>query len=490
MFSKTAQNRFSNGGRPSIVGSLSITKRLTILYSISVFVLLAISSVFLDRILVRDMTEEDNQFLASEVQNLRILLTEHPDNVDAWRVEIDRKTLASASTFIKYFVRILDENGRTLIETSRMKDIVPSVSFPEPLVSDFPSIKTVRKRGSDGKSLLIMSAWAGPSGSGTGGRRIQIALDMSHEDAIVGDYRRKVALVILGGIFCSALMGYMIAREGLRPLTALTTAFKRIGAEQLQHRIGTAQWPEEIAVLAGAFDKMLERLEDSFTALSQFSADLAHELRTPINNLRGEAEVALYKARTTDEYREVLESSLEEYTRLSRMIENLLFLARADRRDTLIRPSPINVRKEVEALLEFYEAVGEEKRITVTHAGDATVEADPLLFRQALSNILSNAFRYTPDGGTVAVSVKSSDDVSVEIEVADTGIGIEPECLPDIFKRFYRTERARTHYPQGTGLGFSIVKSIMDLHGGSVSVRSEPGKGTAVTVTFGQPRLS
>jgi two-component system heavy metal sensor histidine kinase CusS len=490
MSSKTVQNRSSDGRRSSILGSLSITKRLTILYSISVFVLLAISSIFLDRILVRDMTEEDNQFLAAEVQNLRILLMEHPDDMNAWRMEVNRKTLASASTFIKYYVRILDENGRTLIETSRMRDIVQPVSFPEPSALDSPSISTTRKRGPDGKSLLLMSAWAGPRASGAGGRRIQIALDMSHEDAIVGDYRRKVALVILGGILCSALMGYAIAREGLRPLTAMTSAFRRIGPEQLQHRIGTGQWPEEIAVLAGAFDKMLERLEDSFTALSQFSADLAHELRTPINNLRGEAEVALYKARTTDEYREVLESGLEEYARLSRMIENLLFLAHADRRDTLIRPSAIDVRKEVDALLEFYEAVGEEKRIIVTRKGEATVEADPLLFRQALSNIMSNAFRYTPDGGTVAISVRRNDDRSVEIEVADTGIGIEPECLPNIFKRFYRTERARTHYPQGTGLGFSIVKSIMDLHGGTVSVRSAPGKGTTVIVRLGQERLS
>jgi two-component system heavy metal sensor histidine kinase CusS len=329
-----------------------------------------------------------------------------------------------------------------------------------------------------------MSAVVEPQRFETKKKFIQIALDMSHETAIIVDYRRKVAILLIGGVFLSAIIGFLITREGLRPLKKMARVIRGIGPEQLHARVGAGGWPEEITVLADSFDKMLERLENSFATLSQFSADMAHELRTPINNLRGEAEVALYKARTVDEYRQVLESALEEYGRLSRMIENLLFLAHAESRDTLARRSLVNARKEVESLLEFYDALAKEKGIEVTCDGSVLLQADPILFRQALSNIFSNAFRYTPENGKIAITMRKSDDRSVQIEIRDTGIGIEPEHLPKIFNRFYRTEQARAFHPQGTGLGFSIVKSIMDLHGGMITVQSEHGKGTCVTLTF------
>jgi len=470
--------------KKNLITSLSITKRLTILYAVSAFILLAISAVILDWVLTGDMEREDSQFLASEVQSLRILLREHPDDTNAWKKDIERETIASASVFIKYYVRILDEKGRSLVETPGMKEVMAPSSFPTPLKSLYPGTKGVNRKQKDGRSFLLMSASAEPDLSGMKERYIQIALDMSHEDAIIQGYRNKVVIVLFVGVLLSAIIGFVVAREGLRPLKKIARSVQRIGPDRLHDRVGSTQWPEEIMVLAQSFDRMLERLENSFTGLSEFSADLAHELRTPINNLRGEAEVDLYKARTPDEYRQVIESSLEEYGRLSRMIENLLFLARADSRDTLVRRSFIDARKEAEALLEFYEAVSEEKRIEATCDGNAVLQADPILFRQALNNVLSNAFQYTPVEGSIAITMGKGDDGSVWVKISDTGIGIEPEHLPKIFNRFFRTERARDQYPQGTGLGFSIVKSIMDLHGGSLSVQSQPGKGTAVTLTF------
>jgi two-component system heavy metal sensor histidine kinase CusS len=295
-----------------------------------------------------------------------------------------------------------------------------------------------------------------------------------------------MVIILFAGVLFSALTGFFVAREGLRPLKRIAQSVRRIRPDSLHERVVPEQWPEEVMVLAQSFDAMLDRLEDSFVALSRFSADLAHELRTPINNLRGEAEVTLFKARTADEYRQVIESSLEEYGRLSRMIENLLFLARADSRDTVVRRSAIDARKEVEALLEFYEALSQDKRINVTYHGSATLQVDPVLFRQALGNVLSNAFQYTPQEGGITITVEKQDNGPVLIRVSDTGIGIEPENLPKIFNRFFRTERAREHHPEGTGLGFSIVRSIMELHGGSVSVQSEPGRGTTVVLVFNE----
>ena len=485
MFSKTGQTTLSNRKKLfNFLTTLSITKRLTILYIVSVFILLSISAVFLDWVLVNDLEKEDHQFLASQIQNLRVLLQQNPENISAWREELERETIASASAYVKYYVRILDEHGQKLIETPEMPELVPSSSFPEPQNIVTANTKGLRSIGNDGRPLLLVSALTEPNRREGEKRSIQIALDMSHEDNIISDYRKKMSIILFCGVLLSAIIGYAVAQEGLRPLKAMTRAFQGIGPKELQKRIGSRQWPDEIAILANAFDKMLERLENSFTALSQFSADLAHELRTPINNLRGEAEVALFKARKDQEYRHVLESSLEEYERLTRMIENLLFLAHADRKDALVRRSLISVHKEIGALLEYYEAIAEEKEIKVIFSGMAALEVDPVMFRQALSNVLSNAFQYTPEGGTITVTTKKLDNGSVCIDIIDTGIGIHSEDLPKIFNRFYRSEQARSHYPQGAGLGFSIVKSIVELHGGRVFVQSEPSKGTKVSLEF------
>jgi two-component system heavy metal sensor histidine kinase CusS len=198
----------------------------------------------------------------------------------------------------------------------------------------------------------------------------------------------------------------------------------------------------------------------------------------------GEAEVALSKNRSAEEYRQVIESGLEEYARLSRMIDGLLFLARAESADTQINRSSFDVHEELEAVREFYDTLAREKGIEVTCQGNSLINADPTLFRHAISNLLSNALQYTPQGGVVCLLVKKADNHSIEVSVSDTGIGISQEHLPKVFDRFYRADPARSQYPQGTGLGLSIVKSIMELHGGSVHITTTPSKGTTITLRF------
>ncbi|HEY3278355.1 MAG TPA: heavy metal sensor histidine kinase [Syntrophorhabdaceae bacterium] len=484
---KNVLKKLTSKASLSSLKTLSITRRLTILYAVATLSLLATSAIFLDRILITDMASEDNRFLAAEVHNLRMLMAKHPHNINIWKEEVERGAQASALTYIRHYARIIDTDNTVAVEAPGMSRVVMCSSFPPPSASDVPPEEGVRVVGLDKSPLLLVAARVDLNTPVGGQKIIQIALDVSHEDAIIADYREKVAIVLFAGMILSTLIGFSIAHEGLRPLKAMRKAFKSIGPGRLHHRMGSREWPDEIAVLADAFDGMLERLENSFTALSRFSADLAHELRTPINNLRGEAEVTLFKARTTDEYRQVLESSLEEYGRLSRMIENLLFLAHAESPDTMLRQTRIHVGEVIEALLEFFDPIAEEKGIEVTASGDAEMEVDPTLFRHALSNILSNAFQYTPSGGKITVTVQTGDDGAIQVDIVDTGMGIEAEHLAQVFNRFFRTGRARAQHPQGTGLGFSIVKSIMDLHGGAVIVQSEPGMGTTVTLRFPQP---
>jgi len=196
-----------------------------------------------------------------------------------------------------------------------------------------------------------------------------------------------------------------------------------------------------------------------------------------------EAEITLSGARTSEDYRLVLESSLEEYGRLSRMIDSLLFLARAEIAQTCIERSRLDVHGELEAVLAFYEALADDHGVALFCQGEAGLDADPILLRRALSNLLSNALRHTPRGGQIALAVQAS-DVALEISVADSGCGIAPEHLPKLFDRFYRADAARVHSAEGSGLGLAIVKSIMVLHGGSALIASTPGKGTTVTLRF------
>jgi two-component system heavy metal sensor histidine kinase CusS len=270
----------------------------------------------------------------------------------------------------------------------------------------------------------------------------------------------------------------------MRPLAAITRAAERVSAQDLHRRIDPERWPRELAALATAFDQMLARLEDSFTRLSQFSADLAHELRGPINNLMGEAEVALSRARSEAEYRDVLESSLEEYGRLSRMIDGLLFLARAEAAERRIAKTRLDARREVEAVIEFHDALADEGGVKVSCDGSATVSADPGMFRRAVSNLLSNALQHTPPGGAITITLSAAPGGGAEVRVADTGVGIAAEHLPRLFDRFYRADPARAHSRGGIGLGLAIVKSIMEVHGGRVTITSRPGAGTTVILAF------
>jgi len=231
---------------------------------------------------------------------------------------------------------------------------------------------------------------------------------------------------------------------------------------------------------------MLNRLEDSFTRLSQFSFDLAHELRTPINNLMGEAEVALSRLRTPEEYQEILASSLEEYRGLLHMIEGLLFLARADSADITIHYTRLDAGNEIRAVIDYYDAVIQEKNLRVKCTGAAELRADPVLLRRVIMNIFSNAIRYTPDGGTIDITIGQGKNSMVKITVQDTGIGINPDDIHKIFNRFYRSSSAKTIDAKGSGLGLSIVKSIMTLHHGSIDIQSTPGTGTTVTLLFPQ----
>ena len=302
-----------------------------------------------------------------------------------------------------------------------------------------------------------------------------LALNIGHHLEFMTAFRKSLWLAVTAGILLIALFGWVAARRGLVPLRNMAQVAHGISASRLDSRLRLDDVPPELYDLAAAFNQMLDRLQDSFKRLSDFSSDLAHELRTPISNLMTESQVVLTRARSADEYREVLYSNLEEYDRLARMIGDMLFLAKADNGLIVLRSEPVDLAKEVRQLFDFYEALSEEQGVRLTLAGEGAIRGDDLMLRRALSNLLSNALRYTPRDGTISVRIDQPKPGAIRLAVENPGQTIPAEHLPRLFDRFYQVDASRHRTHEGAGLGLAIAKSIIEAHGGEIAVASGHG---------------
>ena len=353
-----------------------------------------------------------------------------------------------------YWVRVLDAAGRAVAETPGMAQMLPARLFPA-VRKGQPSFEEKEFEG-DGK---LFSLIATATEAGGKGYTLQIAQDRTTDELFEKRFGFLVGAVLVVGMFASAALAVSVTKRGLRPLAAMTHSLKRVSPDRLDERVPPNEWPRELQPVAVAFDEMLDRLENSFNRLSQFSADLAHELRTPIAHIRGEAEVALTRPRSPNEYQAVIESSVAECERLSGLIDNLLFLARAEAAERQVHRQNFDARAAAEKIASYYEAIAEERQVRITCEGAATIAADVLLFNRALSNLVENALRHTPAGGAITIGL-TTDAEATEVVVRDTGAGIAAEHLPHVFDRFYRADPSRT--AEGTGLGLALVKSIAD----------------------------
>ena len=312
---------------------------------------------------------------------------------------------------------------------------------------------------------------------------VAIALNIGHHQAFLSTFGRTLWAAILFGIGLTGILGWIAARRGLSPLRQISTVAQKTTASHLDERLPINSVPVELIGIATSFNDMIARLEDSFQRLSAFSSDIAHELRTPISNLMTQTQVALTKARSAEEYREILYSNQEEYDRLSRMIADMLYLAKAD--NGLIMPThePVNLANCVDLLFEFYEAFAAEQHIQLVRIGNAVLVGDTLMLRRALGNLLSNALHHTAHGGTVMITLSESDSDGIKITIENPGPNIAPEHLPRLFDRFYRVDPARQTNKDGVGLGLAITQSIVRAHGGEITALSEHGV-TRFTLAF------
>jgi len=303
---------------------------------------------------------------------------------------------------------------------------------------------------------------------------VVVATDIAHHQAYMHSFLQTLWLFVAGAAALTGLLGWAVARRGLAPLRAMREQAQVVTAEQLSHRLPVESVPVELAELAESLNQMLARLEDAFRRLSDFSSDIAHELRTPVTNLMTQTQVVLSRARSADEYRSILESNVEEFERMTRMIADMLLLAKAENDLVVPTREKVNLADEVRVLFDYYEAVAEEKGLHLTAEGNGEVTADRLMLRRALGNLLSNAVRHSTVGSTIRVNISSDQDM-ISIGIENTGDTISAEYLDRVFDRFFRVDPSRQRNSQGTGLGLAIAKSIILTHGGTISVTSDSG---------------
>ena len=381
---------------------------------------------------------------------------------------------------------IYGKDGRMLFASS--PDAVPEVAWKSivPPAPAAPVIATKLWQPAPRKTYQLAVTRFSSEGAGIGQGFIILALDVSETMQLLRAFKVNIFFTLPAGLLIAMVIGLLVARRGLRPLVHVSETAHHITANHLDERIELKDMPRELQSLVGSFNTMLDRLENSFRRLSEFSADLAHELRTPLTSLLGRSQAALLRQRTPDEYREVLESNVETIKWMSALVSDMLFLARADYARSALAYEQVDLREDVDRLIEFYGIACEERKIGLKAHGRATASVDRTMLRQALSNLLSNAIRHSPDGGSIDV-VLDRDERAATVSVVDHGPGIAPEHASRIFDRFYRADPSRSRDSGGTGLGLAIARSIARMHGGDVSVKSEPGKSTAFTLTIPEP---
>lgn len=314
---------------------------------------------------------------------------------------------------------------------------------------------------------------------------VQVGTSMESIEEIL---RRFLILLIVAmpiALAVSLAAGWFLAGRALRPVDAITLAAQRIAAGDLSQRLTMSTTPDEIGRLAGMFNDMIGRLDASFRQIRQFTSDASHELRTPLTVMKGETELVLRRPRPLEDYQSVLESNLEEIDRMTRIVDELLFLSRADMGEVKMELVPVALEALVEDIHRQATLLGQDRNIEVMLGTvmPAMVQGDELRLRELLLNLVENAVKYSRPGGKVEIGLVTDGQQAI-LSVTDQGIGIAPKDHQRIFDRFFRTDEARAHTKKGTGLGLAICSWIAEFHRGRINVQSDVGHGSTFTVTL------
>ena len=465
--------------------NLSIASRLAWLCSISTFVVLLLLSYFLYGSFVHIIDEANQQTLRDELHYIKNIVKHSDRPLKTLKKQFSwiPETVKNSNWISPYdYIRILGHNDNTLFETPGLSKIISGAKFSSLIKANDPDAPILLWKSPQRHYYLLISGRATSKGSNQPNKTSQIALDVTQLQHAIASYRKLLfAAMIIATIF-TALLGWLIAKRGMVGITKLTKAAERITVHHKSVELDPSNWPGELRSLTKTLNKALAQTQENYQRLSQFSANLAHELRTPMNNLISATEVILSNKRNVDEYQKLLSSNLEEFQWIANLLDRLLFLARVDDPSRALNLTTIQLDDEFSLSCDYFQVLAEEKDIHLSYTGHAALKADLTLFRQALNNIIANAIDYTKPDGKITL-VATSTDQAVLIKVSDTGIGIPEAAISQLGNRFYQAQPTAEQKP-GVGWGLAIVHSIMKLHHGSLSIESKTNQGTNVTLSF------
>ncbi|MBJ8506811.1 heavy metal sensor histidine kinase [Acinetobacter seifertii] len=441
----------------------AISFRIAILFSFSTIIILMIMGLVIHQLVMHHFETQDRTQLEGKIQLVENLLEQNYHNSSELNlylkdalvghhdliVQIERPTgqiiFSSSPTVIKSKTLIKSKHGQWLewkVQNKIYHGLVYKKSFDQ--------------------NSAIPSA------------QIIVGIDTSEHIHFLNDFRRQLLSIGVIGTICLMLLGWFAAWRGLRPVQNMAKVAEGISAQHLSERLDVNKTPTELKSLAIAFNDMLDRLETAVGKLSDFSSDLAHEIRTPINNLMTQTQVCLSRSRDITTYQEILFSNLEEFERLARMVSDMLFLAKAEHGLHIANLQEVNLFKEISGLFDFYDAIATEKGMSLEQTGQGYVKGDPSMLRRAFSNLLSNAIKYGKSDSVIKIKCQQNND-QIELTIENESPPLSQEQLTRLFDRFYRTDTSRQRVEEGTGLGLAIAKSILDVHGATIQANYDDG---------------
>ncbi|WP_166225191.1 heavy metal sensor histidine kinase [Pseudomonas atagonensis] len=431
---------------------LSLGSRLALLFAACTATVSLVAGVVFNRASEAHFIELDQQLLESKLGNVRQTLLGDGD---------DAHITAELSQQGDVTLRISGPEGQRWFGRSLQKP----ANLPQQ-----PGLATINDNGTDYRLLNAPLQPEKPDSA-----QLTLLLDITHHQHFLQRMQHLIWLTVGLSALATALLGAWAARSGLRPLRRMSAVARGISAQSLNARLPEAQMPAELTELAHSFNAMLGRLDDSFQRLSAFSADIAHELRTPLSNLLTHTQVTLTRPRPLEDYREALHSNLEELQWMAQLVNDMLYLAKADHGLLVPKRAPLDLAEEADALLEFFAPLAEDAQVSLSRDGAGQFSGDRAMLRRALSNLLDNALRFTPAAGEVRVRV-ADQAKSLRVIVENSGEGISAELLPRLFDRFYRADPARQEgSSEHAGLGLAITQSIVRAHGGQIHCESAAG---------------
>ncbi|WP_285407560.1 heavy metal sensor histidine kinase [Pseudomonas sp. FR229a] len=434
---------------------LSLSTRLALLFAACTAVVSLFAGVLFDRASEAHFIELDQQQLEAKLIGLRRALQ------DLQPAQREARLADELSRQADLSLRITSGDGQHWYDSS--------VQIPKslPLQTGLSTISH------DGTDYRVLRAPLYPDTADS--PQLTLLLDITHHQHFLARMQHLIWLTVGLSALATALLGAWAARSGLRPLRRISAVARGISAQSLNARLPEEKMPPELAEMAHSFNTMLARLDDSFQRLSAFSADIAHELRTPLSNLLTHTQVTLTRPRALEDYREALHSNLEELQWMAQLVNDMLYLAKADHGLLMPKREPLELADEADMLLEFFAPLAEDARVNLSREGAARIEGDRGMLRRALSNLLDNALRFTPAEGDVRLSIVEQPQ-AVRVCVENSGEGISGQLLQRLFDRFYRADPARQEgSSEHAGLGLAITQSIVRAHGGTIHCESEAG---------------